>query len=130
MSGFLLVACGDNTGNNVTNNAGNSVTDSNELFFECKIRKTGAGYGTKANITFNKANNSATVVTDLMNGPMLTHKADPSLTADKLIVKFYPKTLEGWVSDYPSTLNVNRDTLELTGNRKGTCKIIEKKSKF
>jgi len=101
-------------------------SNSDELNFECKI--TDAGYGTKANITFNKANNSATVVTDLMNGPMLTHKADPSLTADKLIVKFYPKTLEGWVADYPSTLNVNRDTLKMTGSRNGTCKMVKKRS--
>ena len=101
-----------------------------ELFFECKF--VSGSNGTKANITFNKINNRATVVTDLMfgynrEGPMLTHRADPALTADNLIVSFYPYPQ----ADSKSNLIVNRDTLKMTGIRDGTCKIVEKKnSKF
>ena len=94
-----------------------------ELFFECKI--VSGSNGTRANITFNKVSNTATVVTDLMTGPMITHKADPALTADSLVVSFYPYPQ----ADFKSNLIVNRDTLKMTGIRKGTCKIVEKKNR-
>ena len=97
-------------------------TNSDELNFECKI--TDVGWGTRANITFNKVSNTATVVTDLMKGPMITHKADPALTAESLVVSFYPYPQ----ADFKSNLIVNRDTLKMTGIRNGTCKMVKMRS--
>jgi HSP20 family molecular chaperone IbpA len=101
---------------------------SNDIFFECEIEKP-ESMGSYANITYNPQTNVASFESDFMEDPTpargtIFRVIDVAKTGDELIITI---DVMGIVT---STFRVNRQTLELSGNRNGQCKIVEKELAF
>ena len=101
---------------------------SNDIFFECEIEKP-ESFGSYANITYNPQTNVASFESDFMENPTpargtIFRVIDLKKTGDELIITIDVMGIT------TSTFRVNRQTLELSGNRDGQCKIVEKELAF
>ena len=101
---------------------------SNDIFFECEIEEP-ESFGSFANITYNPQTNVSSFESDFMENPTpargtIFRVIDLKKTGDELIITI---DVMGVTT---STFRVNRQTLELSGNRDGQCKIVEKELAF
>tara|TARA_B100000780_G_C20852599_1_gene338862 strand:- start:52 stop:429 length:378 start_codon:yes stop_codon:yes gene_type:complete len=98
---------------------------SNDVFFECEIEE----FGSYANITYNTQTNVASFESDFMEDPTpaigtIFPVIDLKKTGDELII-----TVDVF-GITTGTFRVNRQNLELRGDRDGQCKIVEKELAF
>jgi hypothetical protein len=92
-----------------------------DVFFECEITNKN---GTFANITYNSISNTASFKSDFMDEPSLNPEGtiynvvSVRKTGRQLIIQISVK------GSIRSTFRINRETLKLSGNRDGICKIV------
>ena len=96
-----------------------------DIFFECEIEEGGSF----ANIAYNPKTNAASLETDFLDdeipGRGANYKViDLRKTADELIIQI------DVLGVTTATFRLNRQTLILSGNRKGKCKIVKKDLAF
>ena len=92
-----------------------------DVFFECEITNKN---GTFANITYNSISNTASFESDFMDEPSSNNRGtiynvvSIRKTGKQLIIQISVK------GSIRSTFRINRETLKLSGNRDGICKIV------
>ena len=96
-----------------------------EFFFECELENPEVR-GSFAKISYRPSINSASLISDFMNDETpalgtIFPVESVSTTGSELIIFFKAYPQQNGYSDF----RINRRNLELSGTRKGSCKIVE-----